>query len=115
MTTLYNIEKLKWKRVRVFSRCFQSIEKQISRYADNTRKLWKTTVCCRKARECIKESLITYSDSWEYWCIAWRGLEYGKLDEWMSANIGKNYGTYISQKIWRGKVSEELVLLQLRS
>jgi len=26
-----------------------------------------------------------------------------------------NYIIYISQKIWKGKVSEELVLLQLRS
>jgi len=30
----------------------------------------------------------------------------------MSTNVGKDHGTQISQKIWKRKVSEELVLLQ---
>jgi len=37
--------------------------KQISGCADDTRRLWKTTECCKRARNCIKESLIIYSDS----------------------------------------------------
>ena len=45
------------------------------------RRLWKTTECCRRARECIKRSLIIYPDSWEYWCVAQRGPECGKLNE----------------------------------
>jgi len=40
------------------------MEKQIGRCADDARRLQKTTECCKKARECIKESLITYSDGW---------------------------------------------------
>ena len=57
------------------------------------RRLWKTTECCRRARECIKRSLIIYPDSWEYWCVAQRGPECGKLNEWMSTDVGKNHGT----------------------
>jgi len=64
------MEKLKWKRARVLSRYFQNIEKQIIRCVDNTGRLQKTTEYCRRARECIKESLITCLDDWEYWCAA---------------------------------------------
>ena len=35
----FRIEKLKWKRARVFSKYFQSMEKQIIRYIDNTGRL----------------------------------------------------------------------------
>jgi len=75
----FKIEKLKYKRARVFSRYFQSIEKQIIRCIDNTGRLQKTTECCERARECIKGSLIIYLDSWEYWCTVWRSLEYKKF------------------------------------
>ena len=71
----------------ILSSNFWSVGKWISRCADDTRRLWKTKECCRRARECIKESLITYSDSWKYWCAAQRNPEYGKLDKWMSADI----------------------------
>ena len=37
--------------------------KQINRCVDNTRRLWKIIEYCRRAREYIKESLITYPDS----------------------------------------------------
>jgi len=40
--------------------------KQIIRCADNTERLQKTTECCEKARNYIKENLIIYIDSWEY-------------------------------------------------
>ena len=63
----FRIKKLKWKRVRVLSRYFWSVENQINKYVDNTRKLQKTTECCKKVKEYIKESLMTYPDSWEYW------------------------------------------------
>ena len=43
------------------------MEKQMSECKDDIRRLWKTTECCRKAREYGKISLMTYSDSWEYW------------------------------------------------
>ena len=42
------------------------MEKQISGCVDDTKRLQKTTECCRKARECIKESFVTYPDGWEY-------------------------------------------------
>ena len=87
--------------------------KQISRCADNTRRLQKTTECCRRVRECIKESLITYLDSWEYWCVAWRGPEHGNSDKKISVDMRKDYKTWISQKIQKRKVLEELVPLQL--
>ena len=38
------------------------MEKQISRYVDNTKRLQKTTECCERERECIKESYMTYPD-----------------------------------------------------
>jgi len=46
----------------MLSKYFQSIGKWISRCVDNTRRLWKTTEFCKRARECIKESLMIYSD-----------------------------------------------------
>jgi len=36
---------------------------------------------------------MTYLDSWKYWYSAWRGLEHGKLDEWMSADMEKDHET----------------------
>ena len=60
------MEKLKQKKAKVLSRYFQSMEKQISGCVDDTKRLQKTTECCRKARECIKESFVTYPDGWEY-------------------------------------------------
>jgi len=57
------MDKLKWKRNRVLSRYFQSVGKQMCRYTDDTKRLWKTTECCERARECIKVSLMTYPDS----------------------------------------------------
>jgi len=48
----------------VLSKYFWSTEKWISRCTDNTRRLWKTTESCRRARKCIEVSLITYPDSW---------------------------------------------------
>ena len=60
------IEKPKWKSTRVLSKYFQTIRKWVSRYVDNTRRLWKITEWCRKAREYIKVSLIIYLDGWEY-------------------------------------------------
>ena len=63
---------------------------------DNTKRLEKTTECCEREREYIKESLITYLDGYEYWCIAWRGLKHRKLNEQISADMEKNYRTLIS-------------------
>jgi len=42
---------------------FVTIEKQIYKYVDNTRRLEKMTECCRRTRKCVKVSLIIYSDS----------------------------------------------------
>jgi len=53
---------------------------------------------CRRAREYIKESLITYSNSWKYWYVAKRSLEYRKSDKQISVDMEQNYGTQISQK-----------------
>ena len=85
--------------------------KWISRCADDTRRLQKTTEYCRRARECIKGSLIIYSDSWEYWHAAWEGLEHEKSDEWMSVDVEKDYGSWISQRMQKRKVLEEPVPL----
>ena len=64
------MEKPKQKRARVLSKHFQTMKKQVSGCVDNTRRLWKITKCCKRARECIKVSLITYPDGWEYQYIA---------------------------------------------
>ena len=40
----------------MLSKYFQSMEKQISRYADDTRGLQKTREYCRRAEKYIKES-----------------------------------------------------------
>ena len=58
---------------------------------DNTKRLQKTGECCRRVREYIKESLMIYPDSWEYWYVAWRGLEHGKLDKQMSVDVEKDH------------------------
>jgi len=42
----------------------------MSRDADNTRRLQKTTECCGRAGKCIKESLMTHPDDWGYWYAA---------------------------------------------
>jgi len=42
------------------------VGKQINGYVDDTRRLWKTTDYCRRARKYVKESLIIYSDGWEH-------------------------------------------------
>jgi len=75
------------------------MEKWMDRYADNARRLWKTTECCRRVEEYGKASSITYPDGWEYWCAVWRGLEHRKLDKQMSVDVGKGYRSQISQKM----------------
>jgi len=65
----------------MLSKYFWNMRKQISRCTDNIRRLQKTTKYYRRVREYIKKSLITYSNGWKYWYVAWRDLEHGKLDK----------------------------------
>jgi len=54
---------------------------------------------------------MTYLDGWKYWCITWRGLEHGKLNEWISVDMEKDHETWNSQKVQKRKDLEESVLL----
>jgi len=36
---------------------------------------------------------MTYSDGWKYWYTAWRGLEHGKSDDQMSADVENDHGS----------------------
>jgi len=47
----------------MLNKYFWNTEKQMSGCTDDARRLWKPTECC------VKASLITYPDSWEYWCV----------------------------------------------
>jgi len=59
------MKKLKLKIARVLCKYFQSMGKQISKYVNNTRRLWKTIEYCERAREYGKVSFMIYPDGWD--------------------------------------------------
>ena len=72
----------------------------------------KTTEHYGRVREYRKRDKLTYLDGQKCLCVAWRDLRCGKVDQQMSVNIKRGYGTQINQKMQKRKAPEDQVLLQ---
>jgi len=79
---------------------------------DNTRRLWKTTEYCRRARECEKGSLIT--SGWlKVLVYSLKGSEVWEIGWTDECEYRKDYRIQISQKMQKKKSLEEPVPLHL--